>query len=66
MVKVRSTGGIEIFEWMTNNFERKDGAVNSIKRDSNTTLKELKFIEAYMARYKENFDHKRNNLLTIQ
>ncbi|MDN3672791.1 type VI secretion system tube protein TssD [Flavobacterium branchiarum] len=56
-IEVESTGSTELFEWMTNNFERKDGAVKFIKRDSNATLKELKFTEAYMVKYKENFDH---------
>ncbi|MDX6184113.1 type VI secretion system tube protein TssD, partial [Flavobacterium sp. Fl-77] len=50
--------------WMTNNFERKDGSVKFIKRDSNATLKELKFTEAYMVKYKENFDHNSENPLT--
>ena len=57
MIEVESTGGTELFEWMTNNFERKDGSLKFIKRDSNATLKELKFIEAYMVKYKENFNH---------
>jgi len=57
MIEVESTGGTELFEWMTNNFERKEGSVKFIKRDSNATLKELKFIEAYMVKYKENFNH---------
>ena len=61
---VESTGDSFFFEWMTNNFERKDGSVKFIKRDSNATLKELKFTEAYMVKYKENFDHNSENPLT--
>jgi hypothetical protein len=64
MVEVESTGGTELFEWMTNNFERKDGLIRFIKRDSNATLKELKFTEAYMVKYKENFNHTGDNPLT--
>ncbi len=64
MVEVESTGGTELFEWMCNNFERKDGSVKFIKRDSNATLKELKFTEAYMVKYKENFDSTGVNPLT--
>ena len=64
MVEVESTGGTELFEWMTNNFERKDGSVKFIKRDSNATLKELKFTEAYMVKYRENFNHTGANPLT--
>jgi hypothetical protein len=29
MLEVESTGSTELFEWMTNNFERKDGSVKS-------------------------------------
>jgi hypothetical protein len=64
MVEVESTGGTEFFEWMCNNFERKDGSVKFIKRDSNATLKELKFTEAYMVKYKENFNSTGVNPLT--
>ena len=64
MVEVESTRDTELFEWMTNNFERKDGSIKFIKRDSNATLKELKFTEAYMVKYKENFNHTGDNPLT--
>jgi hypothetical protein len=53
---VESTGDTSFFEWMTNNFERKDGSIVFIKRDTNATLKELQFKEAYLVDYKENFD----------
>lgn len=53
---VESTGDTTFLEWMTNNFERKDGSVVFVKRDDNATLKELKFGEAYLVEYRENFD----------
>lgn len=55
-VTIESTGKTNWFEWMCNNFERKDGSIVFIKRDNNATLKELNFKEAYMVDYKENFD----------
>lgn len=55
-VTVESTGDTAFFEWMTNSFERKDGSVVFLKRDSDATLKELKFTEAYLIDYNENFD----------
>ncbi len=61
---IESTGGTELFELMTNNFERKDGSVVFIKRDTDATLKELKFEEAYVVKYKENFDSTGKNPLT--
>lgn len=53
---VESTSGTDFFEWMTNSFERKDGSIVFFKRDSEATLKELKFTEAYIVRHKEIFD----------
>lgn len=53
---VESTGDTGFFEWMCNNFERKDGSVVYIKRDSDATLKELTFKEAYMVEYQESFE----------
>ncbi len=53
---VESTGDTTFFEWMCNNFERKDGSVVFVKRDNNATLKELNFKEAYLVDYRETFD----------
>ena len=53
---VESSGETGFFEWMTNNFERKDGSVVFVKRDTDATLKELKFEEGYLIKYKESFD----------
>jgi hypothetical protein len=53
---VESTGDSTFFEWITNNFERKDGSIIFIKRDTDATMKELKFTEAYLVDYRENFD----------
>ncbi len=54
-ITIESTGSTKAFEWMCNNFERKDGSVVFIKRDTDATLKELNFKEAYMVDYRENF-----------
>ncbi|WP_295842621.1 type VI secretion system tube protein TssD [uncultured Apibacter sp.] len=63
-VTVESTGESDIFEWMTNSFERKDGKVIFVKRDSNATLKDLSFTDGYVVKYKENFDASGTNPLT--
>lgn len=63
-VTVESTGESDIFEWMTNSFERKDGKVIFLKRDSNATLKDLSFTDGYVVKYKENFDASGTNPLT--
>ncbi|WP_445456824.1 type VI secretion system tube protein TssD [Flavobacterium sp. HNIBRBA15423] len=53
---IESTGDSFFFEWMTNNFERKDGSVTYVKRDTDAKLKELNFSEGYLIKYKEEFD----------
>jgi hypothetical protein len=58
---VESTGDTAFFEWMCNNFERKDGSIVFVKRDNNATLKELNFKEAYMVDYRETFDSTGDN-----
>ena len=63
-ITVESTGETDLFEWMTNSFERKDGSIVFKKRDSDATLKELKFKEAYIVKYTENFDATGENPLT--
>ena len=55
-ITIESTGDTTFFEWMCNSFERKDGSVVFFKRDSDATLKELGFKEAYLVEYNENFD----------
>ncbi|MFT4204239.1 MAG: type VI secretion system tube protein TssD [Chitinophagaceae bacterium] len=62
-VTVESTGETDLFEWMCNNFERKEGSVVFIKRDSDATLKELKFKEGYLIDYDEEFHAVDNNPL---
>jgi hypothetical protein len=58
---VESTGQTKFFEWMCNNFERKDGSIVFVKRDNNATLKELNFKEAYLVDYRETFDSTGDN-----
>ncbi len=55
-LQVESTGDSFFFEWMVNNFERKDGVVTFLKRDTDAKLKELEFKEGYLVKYEENFE----------
>ncbi|AMA48065.1 MULTISPECIES: type VI secretion system tube protein TssD [Flavobacterium] len=61
---IEGTADTSFFEWMTNSFERKDGSVKFFKRDSEAVLKELKFSEAYVVKFRENFDSTGVNPLT--
>jgi hypothetical protein len=53
---VESTSETDLFEWMCNNFERKDGSVVFYKAESEGTLKELIFKEGYLIEFEERFD----------
>ena len=65
-VVVEGTGATDLFEWMTNSFERKDGSIVFFKRDNEATLKELKFTEGYLVKHKEKFNSTGENPLTEQ
>ncbi|HLR32415.1 MAG TPA: type VI secretion system tube protein TssD [Fodinibius sp.] len=54
---VESTEDSSFFEWMVNNYERRDGTVTFLKRDTEAKMKQLKFSEGYLVEYAENFDH---------
>ena len=58
---VESTGDAFLWEWGCSNFDRKDGTITFLKRDSDAKLKEIKFKEAYLVNYKEVFDAFDNN-----
>ncbi|CAM3511342.1 type VI secretion system tube protein TssD [Zobellia roscoffensis] len=55
------TAGVEL---MMDNFGKKDGSITYTKRDTDAKLKEIKFTEAYMVKYRENFDASGTNPLT--
>lgn len=63
-ITVESTGDTKFFEWMCNNFERKDGKITFTKRDSDATMKELSFKEGYLVSYRENFNSTGENPIT--
>ena len=56
MLTVESTGDTDMFEWMCNKFERKDGTVTFLKRDTDAKQKELSFTEGYLVKYEEKFN----------
>lgn len=58
---VESTADTSLSDWMFNNFERRDGSIVFLKRDTDATSKELKFSEGYMVKYHEGFDASGNN-----
>ncbi|MDO6597319.1 type VI secretion system tube protein TssD [Oceanihabitans sp. 2_MG-2023] len=60
-ITVESTADTSLSDWMFNNFERKDGSITFLKRDTDAKAKELKFTEAYMVNYSEKFDHSGEN-----
>lgn len=63
-ITVESTGDTSLFEWMSNSFERRDGYAVFFKRDAQATLKELRFTEGYLVKYRESFNSTGRNPLT--
>ena len=64
-VTVESTAETDLYEWMCNNFERKEGSIVFTKRDSDATMKELKFKEGYLIGYEEAFHASNTNPMTV-
>ena len=62
---VEATGETDLFEWMVNNFERKDGTVTFFKRDSDAELKKLNFKEGYLVKFEESFDSDDKSPMTV-
>lgn len=60
-IKIESTADTSLSDWMFNNFERRDGSIVFLKRDTDATSKELKFTEAYLVEYQEAFDSTGDN-----
>lgn len=54
-IVLESSSSTELFEWMCNSFEKKDGSIVYLKRDSEATLKELKWVEGWLVNYTETF-----------
>jgi hypothetical protein len=64
-VTVEGNEKTDLFEWMCNSFERKDGSVVFYKRDSDATLKELKFTEGYLINFTESFNSEGKEPLSV-
>ena len=64
-ISVESTQETDLFEWMCNNFERKDGSIVFFKRDSDATMKELKFSEGYLIKFDEKYDSANVNPMVV-
>lgn len=61
---IESTGDTDLFEWMCNSFERKDGSIIFYKGESEGILKELKFKEGYLIDYGEDFSSTTSEVFT--
>ncbi len=62
---VESDAETDLFEWMCNNFERKDGSIVFFKGDAEGTLKELQFKEGYLTAFEERFSSTGSHPMTI-
>lgn len=56
MIQIESSSETMFWDWMINPYAQKDGEVEFMKRNDPTPAKVLKFKEAYIVQYGENFD----------
>jgi hypothetical protein len=62
--EVESTDDTSFYEWMIDAWSLKSGNIHFFKRDEHAKLKELKFEDAYIISYSENFDSTGDNPMT--
>lgn len=55
-IRLESTGSTFFFEWICNSYEKKDGSIVFIQRDSDIVMKEIRFRNAYLVCYHEKFN----------
>jgi hypothetical protein len=65
-IEIESTEDTSFFEWICNSFLRKDGSIIFSKLDSDATLKEVRFRNAYIVDYKECFGAASENPMSEQ
>jgi hypothetical protein len=63
---VESTGSTDLFDWMINPTQTKNGDITFYRRDTMSKLKTLEFTDAHCVDYYETFDHIGENPLRIQ
>lgn len=57
-VQIRASEDTTFFDWMVDAYAQKDGEISFPKmNDPSAPMKVLKFTEAYLVAYSENFDH---------
>jgi hypothetical protein len=65
-ILVESTGSTDLFDWMINPTQTKNGDITFYRRDTMSKLKTLEFTDAHCVDYYETFDHIGENPLRIQ
>lgn len=64
-VTVESTGETDLFDWMADPYKPLSGSLTFSKRDSDSTMKEVKFTDAYCVAYNETFSSSNETPMTI-
>ena len=63
---IEGTGDTDIFDWMVNPTQTKNGDITFYRRDTMSKLKKLEFTDAHCVEYYETFDHVGETPLQIQ
>ena len=63
---IESTGGTDMFDWMISPTQTKGGVITFYRRDTNSKLKTLEFVDGHCVDYHETFDHIGDNPMQIR
>ena len=64
-IEILGSNRTDLFEWMCENLEHKDGQIVFLQNDSEAALKELTFKEAYLINFTECFSTSNANSLSV-
>lgn len=63
---VESTGDTQLFDWMVNPTQAKNGKVTFYRRDTSSKLKVLEFTDAHCVDYNETYTHTGDHPMQIE
>lgn len=63
---VESTGDTQLFDWMVNPTQTKNGKVTFYRRDTSSKLKVLEFTDAHCVDYNETYSHTGDHPMQIE
>lgn len=63
---LESNGSTDLFDWMISPTQTKSGTITFFRRDTQSKLKTLEFVDAHCVDYYETFDHEGEFPMQVQ